>query len=81
MEYVCSEFVLPLTSQSTDGQGPMRWADQAHMHVLADLLNLKFMVHTVRTQLWSTTVGDHASSQGSVFHLVYDGSHYALLHM
>ena len=81
MDYLCSEFVLPLASGSTDGLGPRRWADQAHLNVLADLLQLGFMVHSVRTQLWSTTVGDQASSQGSLFHLVYDGSHYELLHM
>ncbi len=81
MDYVCSEFVLPLASKSTDGQGRRRWAHQAHMNVLAELLNLKFVVHSVRTQLWSTPVGDNESSPGSLFHLVYDGSHYELLHM
>ena len=81
MEYLCSEFVLPLASKSTHGQGPRRWADQAHMNVLAELLHLKFVVHNVRTQLWSTTVGERESNQGSLFHLVYDGSHYELLHV
>ena len=59
------------------GAGPTR----PHMNVLAELLHLKFVVHNVRTQLWSTTVSERESNQGSLFYLVYDGSHYELLHM
>ena len=80
MEYICLDFVAPLASKSTDGQGRRRWAHQAHMNVLAELLNLKFVVHSVRTQLWSTLVGDDESSLGSLLHLFFYGSHYELLH-
>ncbi len=80
MEYICLDFVAPLASKSRDGQAQRRWAHQAHMTILAELLNLKFVVHSVRTQLWSTPVGGDESSLGSLFHLVFDGSHYELLH-
>ena len=56
MDYICREFVLPLASKSTNGQSIRRWAHQAHMTILAELLGLNLTVHNVQDELYA--IGD-----------------------
>ncbi len=80
MDYLCSEFVLPLASKSTDGQGPRRWAHHAHMMILAELLRLKFTVHNLQDEIFAIPAGNHRSELGVAFDLVLIGGHYDLLY-
>jgi hypothetical protein len=80
MDYICGEFVLPLASKSTHGQSFRRWAHQAHLTILAELLGLKFTVHNVQDELYAVLAGDHHSELGVAFDLVLIGGHYDLLY-
>ncbi|KAL0042512.1 hypothetical protein WJX79_001978 [Trebouxia sp. C0005] len=80
MDYICSECVLPLASTSTDGQSERRWAHEAHMFILAEVLGLKFTVHNVQKKLYPILAGDHQSERGVAFDLVLIGGHYDLLY-
>ena len=80
MDYLCSEFVLPLASKSTDGQSVRRWAHQAHMTIMAELLGLKFTVHNLQDEVYAVLAGDHQSELGVGFDMVLIGGHYDLLY-
>ena len=80
MDYLCSEFVLPLASKSTDGRSIRRWAHHAHMIILAELLGLKFTVHNLQDDIFAIPAGDHQSGLGVAFDLVLIGGHYDLLY-
>ncbi len=80
MDYLCSDFVLPLASKSTDGQSIRRWAHHAHMMILAELLGLKFTVHNLQDAIFAIPVGDHQAELGVAFDLVLIGGHYDLLY-
>ena len=80
MDYLCSEFVLPLASKSTDGESIRRWAHHAHMMILAELLGVKFTGHNLQDDIFAIPVGDHRSRLGVAFDLVLIGGHYDLLY-
>lgn len=80
MQEICQRFILPLAGPPEGDFFSRREADESHMRILSDALNLSFKVHSVQTKLTSFVFGGSATCIDLDFNLVYDGSHYELLY-
>lgn len=77
MKKICQRYVLPLAGPPGGDFFTRREADEPHLRVLSEVLNITFKVQNVCSAL-RTTVTETGDNLG--FDLLYDGSHYELLY-
>ena len=82
MSEICRRFVLPLAGPPWGEFFSRREADEPHMRILSEVLNLSFRVQDITTKLTTTVFAGTKSATccDLSFDLVYDGSHYELLY-